>query len=253
MGRQTKKPKTRRKKDPKELRTTETQGLFFLKEASRLRSCVGPIIEYFRTYVYAVLRILRSDLWSLTSSDDKGVNDDDTEASYEGFLADDGLHNVSIVAMDCEMVGVGRKGIESMLARCSIVTLKGVEGNCSNISNHSDTTHSLRQETENYVVTACASADSVSCFQAVTVLYDKLVKPTKTVVDYRTEYSGVTRDTLLGDGPLRVISFELCRAEVAQLLSSLEGKNVLLVGHALMNDMDALRLTVRRICKSAGY
>lgn len=54
-----------------------------------------------------------------------------------------------VVAMDCEMVGVGMNGKDSILARVSIVNQHGK------------------------------------------VLYDKFVKPTEEVVDYRTAVSGI--------------------------------------------------------------
>lgn len=53
------------------------------------------------------------------------------------------------IAMDCEMVGVGMDGKESILGRVSIVNHNGK------------------------------------------VLYDKYVKPSEKVIDYRTEFSGI--------------------------------------------------------------
>ena len=55
-----------------------------------------------------------------------------------------------MIAMDCEMVGVGEDGSDSILARVSIVNHFG---HC---------------------------------------IYDKFVKPTERVTDYRTKVSGVT-------------------------------------------------------------
>ena len=60
----------------------------------------------------------------------------------------------STVAMDCEMVGVGPEGAESILARVSIVNFFG---HC---------------------------------------LYDKYVKPSATVTDYRTHVSGIRRENI---------------------------------------------------------
>ena len=57
--------------------------------------------------------------------------------------------------MDCEMVGIGDDGKESMLARVSVVNQYG-----------------------------CC-------------IYDKFVKPTERVTDYRTKVSGVRRADLL--------------------------------------------------------
>ncbi len=58
------------------------------------------------------------------------------------------------VAMDCEMVGVGPDGEESILARCSMVNQFG------------------------------------KC------IYDKFVRPTERVTDYRTEVSGIRPDDI---------------------------------------------------------
>jgi len=60
-----------------------------------------------------------------------------------------------VIGMDCEMVGVGDDGKESILARVSMVNQYG-----------------------------CC-------------IYDKFVKPTERVTDYRTKVSGVRRADLL--------------------------------------------------------
>lgn len=99
---------------------------------------------------------------------------------------------LKIVAMDCEMVGVGSAGKESALARCSIV---GGDGS---------------------------------------VLYDKHVRPSERITDFRTRYSGVrARDLKASATTLRE-----CQDAVAKLIN---GK--LLVGHALHNDLKALLLS----------
>ncbi|XP_062867618.1 RNA exonuclease 4 [Trichomycterus rosablanca] len=94
------------------------------------------------------------------------------------------------VAMDCEMVGVGPDGEESMLARVSIVNYFG------------------------------------KC------LYDKYVKPTERVTDYRTAVSGI-RPADIKDGEV----FKTVQMEVAQIL-----KGRILVGHAIHNDLKILLL-----------
>nr|XP_005494168.1 RNA exonuclease 4 [Zonotrichia albicollis] len=94
------------------------------------------------------------------------------------------------VAMDCEMVGVGPKGEDSILARVSIVNQFG------------------------------------KC------VYDKFVKPTEKVTDYRTAVSGIW--------PQNVNSgedFKTVQKEVAEIL---QGR--ILVGHALRNDLKVLLL-----------
>ncbi|NWY39749.1 REXO4 exonuclease, partial [Sylvia atricapilla] len=94
------------------------------------------------------------------------------------------------VAMDCEMVGVGPKGEDSILARVSIVNRFG------------------------------------KC------VYDKYVKPTEKVTDYRTAVSGI-RPQNINTGE----DFETVQKEVAEIL-----KGRVLVGHALQNDLKVLLL-----------
>ncbi|XP_003353746.1 RNA exonuclease 4 isoform X1 [Sus scrofa] len=94
------------------------------------------------------------------------------------------------LALDCEMVGVGPQGDESMLARVSLVNQFG------------------------------------KC------VYDKYVKPTQPVTDYRTAVSGI-RPENLAQGE----EFEIVQKEVAALL-----KGRILVGHALHNDLKVLFL-----------
>uniref|UniRef100_A0A2S2N9F5 RNA exonuclease 4 n=1 Tax=Schizaphis graminum TaxID=13262 RepID=A0A2S2N9F5_SCHGA len=93
------------------------------------------------------------------------------------------------VAIDCEMVGIGRKR-RSVLARVSIVNSEG--------------------ET----------------------IYDKFVKPTGKVTDYRTQVSGI-RPQDLANGDL----FAIVKTEVRQIV-----KNKLLVGHGLERDLEVLEL-----------
>lgn len=94
------------------------------------------------------------------------------------------------VAMDCEMVGVGPSGEDSIVARVSIVNLFG------------------------------------KC------IYDKYVKPTEEVTDYRTAVSGI-RPEHLKTGE----DFKTVQKEVADILN---GR--ILVGHALHNDLKVLFL-----------
>ncbi len=120
--------------------------------------------------------------------------------------------NISYIALDCEMVGYGRKGINSMLARCSLVTINDDDSG------------------------------------KVKVLYDTYVKPTKHVTDYRTQWSGVTKEHLESDS---AVTFEVCRSKVRKLLNPSDTdedgdkqKVVILVGHALKNDFQVLRYWV---------
>ncbi|NXH09792.1 REXO4 exonuclease, partial [Bucco capensis] len=94
------------------------------------------------------------------------------------------------VAMDCEMVGVGAKGEDSIVARVSIVNQFG------------------------------------KC------VYDKYVKPTEEVTDYRTAVSGIRPENIkTGE------DFKTVQKEVADIL-----KGRILVGHALRNDLKVLFL-----------
>jgi len=112
----------------------------------------------------------------------------------------DNLTSFAFVGLDCEMVGTGRGGFISLLARCSIVTLKD-DGK-------------------------------------IHVVYDKIVQPTKKVTDYRTKYSGITKELLQG----KTVSFEKCQSEVNEIFASYEGKQCVVVGHALRNDFDVLKI-----------
>ncbi|NXJ16408.1 REXO4 exonuclease, partial [Odontophorus gujanensis] len=94
------------------------------------------------------------------------------------------------VAMDCEMVGVGPSGEDSIVARVSIVNRFG------------------------------------KC------VYDKYVKPTEEVTDYRTAVSGI-RPEHLKKGE----DFKTVQKEVADILN---GR--ILVGHAIHNDLKVLLL-----------
>ncbi|PAA83377.1 hypothetical protein BOX15_Mlig004156g3, partial [Macrostomum lignano] len=66
-----------------------------------------------------------------------------------------------------------------------------------------------------------------------TVLLDKFVQPTEPVTDYRTRVSGITARLLQSRGE----PFSEVHAAVAQLL-----RNRILIGHAVKNDLKALRL-----------
>ncbi|NWS14395.1 REXO4 exonuclease, partial [Pachyramphus minor] len=121
-----------------------------------------------------------------------GLETDPSKESVEQVLvkenASDGLTRA--VAMDCEMVGVGPKGEDSIVARVSIVNQFG------------------------------------KC------IYDKYVKPTEKVTDYRTAVSGI-RPQNINAGE----DFKTVQKEVADIL-----KGRILVGHALKNDLKVLFL-----------
>ena len=116
------------------------------------------------------------------------------------------------------MVGVGRGGCESSLARCSLVALDTSTPNNGN---------------------------------EMTVLYDVYVQQKQKVTDYRTQWSGITSQHLKGSD---VVTLEECRINVSNILtgnsslssSSLEEERrrsvVVLIGHALHNDLNVLKI-----------
>uniref|UniRef100_A0A1B6GNJ4 RNA exonuclease 4 n=1 Tax=Cuerna arida TaxID=1464854 RepID=A0A1B6GNJ4_9HEMI len=64
-------------------------------------------------------------------------------------------------------------------------------------------------------------------------IYDKYVKPTEPIIDYRTHVSGIRPKDLLDAHDFKVV-----QKEVADIL-----KGKILVGHALKNDLDVLYLS----------
>ena len=95
-----------------------------------------------------------------------------------------------MIGIDCEMVGVGYRGEDSILARISLVNHFG------------------------------------KC------IYDKFVKPTEEVIDYRTWVSGI-RPEDIENGE----DFKKVREEVVDMV-----KGRILVGHSIKNDLDILML-----------
>lgn len=124
--------------------------------------------------------IKSSILSSSTNESDKKLC---KEKSFNGLT--------KCVAIDCEMVGTGFYGLNSILARVSIVNLYG---HC---------------------------------------VYDKFIKPTEEVTDYRTEVSGV-RPQDLADGE----DFKVAQKEVFNIIN-----NRILVGHSVHNDLKVLYLS----------
>lgn len=112
----------------------------------------------------------------------------DTESALVKEKAFEGLTRA--VAIDCEMVGVGPDGEDSILARVSLVNHFG------------------------------------KC------IYDKYVKPTERVTDYRTAVSGIRPEDIKDGEDLRTV-----QREVAEIL---QGRIV--VGHAIHNDLKILLL-----------
>lgn len=116
------------------------------------------------------------------------VKTQDVESVLVKERAFDGITN--IVAIDCEMVGIGADGEDSMLARVSLVNKFG------------------------------------KC------IYDKYVKPTEEVTDYRTAVSGIRPEDIKDGEDVRTV-----QKEVGDIL-----KGRIVVGHAIHNDLKILLL-----------
>lgn len=70
--------------------------------------------------------------------------------------------------------------------------------------------------------------------EALECIYDELVKPEKPIMDYKTQFSGITQDTLEG------VSTTL--SEVHSALGRLLPPHCILIGHSLENDLCALKM-----------
>ncbi|KAL3774599.1 hypothetical protein ACHAW5_001385 [Stephanodiscus triporus] len=115
-----------------------------------------------------------------------------------------------IFALDCEMVRTSSAAPE--LARVSVVMFTGGD----------------EGKEKNVAILTCADEE-----KSIVVL-DELVKPRRKVLDYITEYSGITPQMLQGV-ETRIEDIQV------RLLSMLDEQDIL-VGHSLENDLHALRL-----------
>jgi hypothetical protein len=141
----------------------------------------------------------------------------------------DYYNNVKVVGLDCEMVGGGKGGMKSLLARCSVVIL-----DCIPLESKTNPQNKLQATTPN------------SIDQHLIVLYDKYVIPKARITDYRTQWSGITKETFDSTThDIPIVTFYQCQKEITELFSSIDGKSVVVVGHALENDFDALEIKVR--------
>jgi len=127
-----------------------------------------------------------------------------TKTSKDGLVKEKSFNGLTkVIGIDCEMVGVGHRGEDSILARISLVNHFG---HC---------------------------------------IYDKFVRPTEKVVDYRTPVSGI-RSQDIEHGA----DFKDVQLEVAEIL-----RGRILVGHSLKHDLRVLFLDhpKRDIRDTASY
>uniref|UniRef100_A0A4W5PQW3 RNA exonuclease 4 n=1 Tax=Hucho hucho TaxID=62062 RepID=A0A4W5PQW3_9TELE len=121
----------------------------------------------------------------------QGTQKTDAQTTEKALVKDRAFEGLTkAVAMDCEMVGVGPDGEDSIVARVSLVNQFG------------------------------------KC------IYDKYVKPTEKVTDYRTAVSGIRPDDIKNGENVKTV-----QKEVAEIL---QGRT--LVGHAIHNDLKILFL-----------
>uniref|UniRef100_A0A8C7LMU0 RNA exonuclease 4 n=1 Tax=Oncorhynchus mykiss TaxID=8022 RepID=A0A8C7LMU0_ONCMY len=121
----------------------------------------------------------------------QGTQKTDAQTTESALVKDRAFEGLTkAVAMDCEMVGVGPDGEDSIVARVSLVNHFG------------------------------------KC------IYDKFVKPTEKVTDYRTAVSGIRPDDIKNGENVKTV-----QKEVAEIL---QGRT--LVGHAIHNDLKILFL-----------
>lgn len=189
------------------------------------------------SFVYVMARVLSvisfgylqllDDVTTQSSTQQKQRNKSSEKSkkrtSLEGYY-----DNIAVVGLDCEMVGGGRHGMKSLLARCSVVTLDHIPSQA--IDNNSSQPNSKQKLT--------------NLNQNLVVLYDKYVIPKEKITDYRTEWSGITKHTYSNNkSSIPIVTFQKCQNEITQLFASISTKNVIVVGHALENDFDVLEIT----------
>jgi len=133
--------------------------------------------------------------------------------AHDQALNGDPKRQPKIFAMDCEMVETSA-GQE--LARVSVIM-------CSGVSNENGGSN---------------AADVVEEEKTVVVL-DELVKPRRRILNYLTEYSGIT--------PHMLKNVDTRIEHIQVHLLSLIDENDIIVGHSLENDLRALRLVHKKV------
>ncbi|KAH7125234.1 hypothetical protein B0J11DRAFT_527777 [Dendryphion nanum] len=114
----------------------------------------------------------------------------------------------SVIAIDCEMVGVGHNGSTSEIAHIAAIDV-------------------LTRE----------------------IIIDSLVQPTRSVTDWRTQYSGITKNAMMTAVAQNCV-LKGWREARAELWKHMDAKTIL-VGHALQHDLQYLRMQHSRIVDSA--
>lgn len=84
-------------------------------------------------------------------------------------------------------------------------------------------------------------------YESGIVVYDKLVKPPKPVIDYMTKWSGIT-ESLLASATTTVAEVQ---AQLMPILAPKNGPISILVGHSLESDLRALRICHPRCIDTA--
>ena len=179
--------------------------------------------------------VLLSTSTQHTKSND-GSNSTDTAENDN----DDYYSNMSIVGLDCEMVGGGRGGYKSLLARCSVVTLD-INMESPELTDEDGIPTEKKSRIQQHLLSKSPS----SLDDNLIVLYDKYVIPKggiSKITDYRTQWSGITKDTYKQPSEIPIVSFQICQNEITTLFSSINSKKVIVVGHALENDFDVLEI-----------
>lgn len=112
---------------------------------------------------------------------------------YHFFFLEIEVCPENLIALDCEMVGIG-KSKSNALARCSVVDYYG------------------------------------------NVLYDQYIKPSKSITDYRTKWSGI-----LPRHMTHAIPFKVARKQILSVI-----KENIIIGHSLHFDFKILKISRRK-------
>ena len=73
------------------------------------------------------------------------------------------------------------------------------------------------------------------------VIFDVLISPTASVVDYNTRFSGISAESYVESGKWRVVTFDFLQNS---LIPEYIGPNTILVGHSLENDLRVLKVPI---------